>query len=161
YLTMMADATKLCDFKETMVHEIEQEAGVRLTFTDLLLKTLTLTLRVHPEVNAYWQNGIVRRDRIDVGFVAKVSDSVVVPEVRDADKPTLAELVMVRDALVQKAKTNRLRADDVGDASCTLSNLGSYGIDSFQAVINPPESVTVAVGRIALRPMVVAEAVVP
>jgi pyruvate dehydrogenase E2 component (dihydrolipoamide acetyltransferase) len=161
YLTVMADATKLCDLKETMGCEIGQKTDVRPTFTDLLMKALALALRAHPEVNAYWQSGVVRRDRIDVGFAAQISDRLVVPVVRNADKLPLAELARARDALVRRAQAGKLRVDDVGDASCTLSNLGSYGIDTFQAIINPPESVIVAIGRIAARPMVVAEAVVP
>lgn len=161
YLTVLADATELLNLRERLVHEIEQKVGVRLSYTDVLLKALAVALRAHPEVNAYWQSGVVRRERINVGFAAQTSDRLVVPVVRDADKLPLAELAKVRSALVARARAGKLQVDDVGDASCTLSNLGSYGIDNFQAIINPPESVILAAGRIASRPMVVAEAVVP
>jgi pyruvate dehydrogenase E2 component (dihydrolipoamide acetyltransferase) len=134
---------------------------VRLSYTDLLLKALAVSLRERPEVNAYWQNGAVQRHRINVGFATQTTDRLIVPVVRDADKLPLAELAKVRGALVARARAGKLQANEVGDASCTLSNLGSYGIDHFHAIINPPESVILAVGRIASRPMVENGAVVP
>ena len=86
YLTVLADATELVKLRERLVNEIEKQVGVRLSYTDVLLKTLGVALRAHPEVNSYWQNGVVRRDRISVGFAAQISDRLVVPVVRDADK---------------------------------------------------------------------------
>jgi pyruvate dehydrogenase E2 component (dihydrolipoamide acetyltransferase) len=81
--------------------------------------------------------------------------------VRDADKLPLAELAKVRADLAARARAGKLQADDVGDASCTLSNLGPHGVDHFHAIINPPESVILAAGRITSRPMVENGAVVP
>lgn len=161
YLTVLADVTKLVEFRRERVSEIEKQVGVRFSYTDVLLKALAVALREHPEVNAYWQKGVVRRERINVGFAAQAGDRLVVPVVRDAENLPFGELARVRTALVTRARTGKLQVDDVGDASCTLSNLGSKGIDNFQAIINPPESVILAAGRIASRPMVVDEAVVP
>jgi pyruvate dehydrogenase E2 component (dihydrolipoamide acetyltransferase) len=161
YLDVLADATKLVRLRESLVDEIGKQAGVRPSYTDFLLKALAICLREHPQVNAYWQNGVVQRDRINVGFAVQTRDRLVVPVVRDADKLPLADLAKVRGALLEHARTGKLHADDIGDASCTLSNLGSYGIDHFHAIINPPESVILAVGRIASRPMVENGVVVP
>jgi len=161
YLDVLADATELVGLRERLVDDIEKRVGVRLSYTDLLLKVLAVALREHPEVNAYWQSGAVLRHSINVGFATQAADRIVVPVVRDADKLSLAELVRVRGALVARARAGKLYADDVGDACCTLSNLGSRGIDHFHAIINPPESFALAVGRIASRPMVENGAVVP
>jgi pyruvate dehydrogenase E2 component (dihydrolipoamide acetyltransferase) len=161
YLDVLADATGLVRLRESLVGEIEKQVGVRLSYTDLLLKALAVCLREHPEVNTFWQNGAVQRDRINVGFAAQATDRLVVPVVRDADKLPLAELAKVRGDLAARARAGKLQADDVGDASCTLSNLGPHGVDHFHAIINPPESVILAAGRIASRPMVENGAVVP
>jgi len=112
-------------------------------------------------VNAFWQRGVIRRNHINVGFAAQVSDRLVVPVVRDADRLSLGEVAKVRSALLLRAQEGKLQLGDVGDASCTLSNLGAQRIDSFQAIINPPESLILAAGRIALRPMVLDGTVVP
>ena len=161
YLTVLADGTELVKLRRGRLSEIERQVGIRFSYTDVLLKALAVALREHPEVNAYRQKGVVRPDRINLGFATQAGNRLVVPVVRDADKLPLAELAKVRDALVTRARTGKLQVDDVGDASCTLSNLGSHGIDNFQAIINPPESVILAAGRIASRPMVVDGAVVP
>jgi pyruvate dehydrogenase E2 component (dihydrolipoamide acetyltransferase) len=161
YLTVLADATELVKLKRERLSEIEKQVGVRFSYTDVLLKALAVALRDHPEVNSYWQEGVVRRDRINVGFATQAGDRLVIPVVRDADRLPLAEVAKVRGALVERARTGKLQADDVGGASCSLSNLGSHGVDHFHAIINPPESVILTSGRIALRPMVVDEAVVP
>jgi pyruvate dehydrogenase E2 component (dihydrolipoamide acetyltransferase) len=161
YLDVLADATGLVRLRESLVEEIEKQVAVRLSYTDLLLKALATALGEHPEVNAFLKDGPVQRDRINLGFAAQVTDRLVVPVVRDADKLPLADLTKVRGGLVARARAGKLHADDVGDASCTLSNLGSYGIDRFHAIINPPESAILAAGRIAYRPIVENGAVVP
>jgi pyruvate dehydrogenase E2 component (dihydrolipoamide acetyltransferase) len=161
YLTVLADATELVKLRRGRLSEIEKQVGVRFSYTDVLLKALAVALLEHPEVNTYWRKGVVRRDRVNIGFAVQAGDRLVVPVVRDADRLPLIELARVRNGLVTRARTGKLQVDDVGDASCTLSNLGSSGIDNFQAIINPPESVILAAGRIASRPMVVDEAVVP
>jgi pyruvate dehydrogenase E2 component (dihydrolipoamide acetyltransferase) len=161
YLDVLADASGLVRLRESVVDEIERQVGVRLSYTDLLLKAVAVALRRHPEVNTYWRDGAVRRHTINVGFAAQSTDCLVVPVVRNADKLPLAELAKARGDLAARARAGKLQANDVGDASCTLSNLGSHGIDHFHAIINPPESVIVAAGRIASRPMVKNGVVVP
>ena len=161
YITVLADATELIKLREDLGNQIEKQVGVRLSYTDVLLKALALALRAHPEVNAYWQDGAVHRNGIHVGFAVQTADRLIVPVVRDADKLPLPELAKVRGTLVARARAGNLQVDDVADASCTLSNLGSHGVDHFHAIINPPESVILAAGSIALRPMVANGAVVP
>jgi pyruvate dehydrogenase E2 component (dihydrolipoamide acetyltransferase) len=161
YLDLLVDATELRKIREILLGYIEQQAGVRLTYTDLLLKALAVSLVKHPEFNTYWApEGIKHRDHISIGFAVQTDDRLYVPVVRDADKLSLADLAKARNELVTRARAGKLHLSDLGDASCTLSNLGAYGIDHFHAIINPPESAILAAGRIAARPTVVGESVV-
>ena len=162
YLDRMADATELVKLSKAMFPEVEKQAGVHLTITDVLLKALARGLREHPEVNASWQeDGILRRQNINVGIAIQTPTRLLVAVVRDADKLPLTEVGRKRSELVEKAKAGKLVPTDMEGASCTLSNLGPFGVDHFHAIINPPESSILAVGRIAERAVVVDGAVVP
>jgi pyruvate dehydrogenase E2 component (dihydrolipoamide acetyltransferase) len=162
YLTVLADATDLVKLRREMI--LERAVEERLSYTDFLLKALAVSVRSHPIVNAYWQDATgtaPRRNEVNVGIAVQTPNRLFVPVIRNAADLPFLELAKVRASLVKRARSGKLRVDDVGDASCTLSNLGSYEVDHFQAIINPPESVTLASGRIASRPMVVEGAVVP
>ena len=161
YLMVLADATELINFRESLLNAFEKQLGVRLSYTDLLLRALAIAVRAHPEVNTTWQGGVVSRERVNIAFAAQAPDRLVTPVIRDADTLPLENLVKMRAELAAKARSGKLHIDDVGDASCTLSNLGSQGIDYFNAIINPPESVVLATGRIAARPVVLDREVVP
>jgi len=161
YLTALADATELVSIKEGLIESIQAQIGVRLSYTDLLLKILATALYIHPEINAQWQGTVVPRKYISLGFAVQSSDRLIVPVIRNADKLPLAELAKERSALVARARDGKLQLEEVGDASCTLSNLGFYRVDFFNAIINPPESVILATGRIAPRPLVIDGTIVP
>jgi len=162
YLNMLADATELKRLREDLLPTIERQSGVRLTYTDLLIKAVALALRENPGVNVSWQEDkIVRYSSVNVGFAAQVGERLIVLVVADADQLTLPKLVKVRFHLVERARAGKLIAADLQGASCTISNLGALGIDQFSAIINPPESAILAVGRIAPRPLVMNEQVTP
>jgi pyruvate dehydrogenase E2 component (dihydrolipoamide acetyltransferase) len=162
YLTALADATDLVKLRREMILECAVEE--RVSDTDFLLKALAVSVRSHPDVNAYWQDATgtaQRRNEVNVGIAVQAPNLLAVPVIRNAADLPFLELARLRASLVERARSGQLRVDDVGDASCTLSTLGSYEVDHFQAIINPPESVILAAGRIAPRPMVVEGAVVP
>jgi pyruvate dehydrogenase E2 component (dihydrolipoamide acetyltransferase) len=155
YLNAQADATELVSVKTQLSGEFEDRYGLHVTYTDFLLKALALSVAAHVDMNCFWLNGgISRRNNIDIGFAAQAEDGLLVPVVRNADHLSLVELTEVRSTLTDKARAGRLIPSEMNDASCTLSNLGAFGVDSFNAIINPPESIILAVGRIAKRPWV-------
>lgn len=160
YVSVLADATGIVKFREDLLNDVTGNVE-HVSYTDILLKALALALRTHPDVNAYWDDRVVRRESINVGFATQSTDRLVVPVIRGADRLSLTEIAGRRSVLASRARSGKLHIDDVGDASCTLSNLGPQGVDSFNAIINPPESIILAAGRIAPRPLVVNGAVVP
>ena len=124
----------------------------RVSHTDLLVKIAAEALRRHPRVNSSWrEDAVVTSTSIGVGIAVAVDDGLVVPVIRDADRLSLAEIVARRVELVEAAREGRLRPDDLTGGTFTVSNLGMYGVDSFDAIVNAPQVAILAVGRITDR----------
>ena len=149
YLRREVDASRLESWRGVARVSPGQE---RVSHTDLLVKITAEALRRHPRVNASWRDGAIVTSRsIGVGVAVAVDDGLVVPVVRDADRLSLAEIVARRVELVEAARVGGLRPHDLTGGTFTLSNLGMYGVDSFDAIINTPQVAILAVGRIADR----------
>ena len=160
YLGVAVNATELVNFREHLREDLDQRSGQRFTYTDLFLRALSIALKEHPDVNAYWDaEGVRLRDSIDVGFAVGTPDGLVVPVIRKADQLNLLDLARQRNALTEKAKSGKLHLQDLEGGSATLSNLGSYGVDWFQAILNPPQSIILATGQIAKRATVVNDSI--
>lgn len=126
------------------------------TYTDLMIQHIAAALRAHPRLNARWEAGeIVLNEDINIGLAVAVRDGLVVPVVHRADTLSLPAIVAQRRDLVARAQEARLRPEDVRGGTFTFSNLGMYGVDAFQAVINPPQAAILAAGRIAPRVLAV------
>jgi pyruvate dehydrogenase E2 component (dihydrolipoamide acetyltransferase) len=89
---------------------------------------------------------------VHIGLAAATEQGLVVPVIRNADQKSLLEIAGEREKLTASARVNRLLPDDVSGGTFTLTNLGMYRIDAFQAILNPPQSAILAVGRIRERP---------
>ena len=156
YLGVEANAAELVRLREQLLESYQQQAGVRLTYTDLFLRALALALKDHPQVNAYWhEDAIQLRSSIDVGFATQTPEGLLAPVIRKADTLSLFDLACRRQTLAEKARAGKLGLAEMEGGSATLSNLGNSGIDWFQAILNPPQSVILATGRIAKRAVVV------
>lgn len=152
YVTREVDAGELLAVKRTYQAALEKRGLPALSLTDLLLKAMALAVRDHPAVNAGWVDGEIRPHRgVNIGLAVALEDGLTVPVLREVDRSEITELARRRQSLVERARASRLRPDDMGDAGATLSNLGMYGVDQFQAILNPPESVLVAAGRVRER----------
>jgi pyruvate dehydrogenase E2 component (dihydrolipoamide acetyltransferase) len=161
YVHAEVDASFLARLREELLPIVEEQYHVRLTLNDLLVKAIAMALRARPDVNSFWNQGeIVSRSAVNIGLAVQVNDGLVVPVIRDADRLTVAEIALARHELVERCRRSEARLADLQDGSVTLSNLGPYGVDRFQAILNPPESAIVAVGRMAKRPFVDGDALV-
>ena len=123
-------------------------------YNDFLIKAIAIALVRHPRVNAYWDNGaVVSRTTQHIALAAQIGDTLYTPVIQNPAEKSLAQIARDREqALAQRSHSK--------DASATLSNLGPFGVDRFEAILNPPQSVIVAVGKIAKRPVVVDDQVV-
>lgn len=152
FLTREVSAVGLAEARRRLA----ERGAERVTFTDLLVKIVAEALTRHPRVNSMWENGvIVANDEVNVGLAVAIEDGLIVPVVHQADDLSVAAIAKRRADLVTRAQTGKLRMRDLADGGFTISNLGMYGVDAFNAIINGPQSAILAVGRIADR--VVAE----
>jgi pyruvate dehydrogenase E2 component (dihydrolipoamide acetyltransferase) len=132
YLRREVDASRLESWRAA--------APVKVSHTDLLVKVAAEALRRHPRVN--------NAERINVAIAVATEDALVAPVIHDADRLELAQIAERRADVVARARENRLRPDDVAGGTFTISNLGMYGVDSFDAIVNAPQAAILAVGRI-------------
>src|SRR5690348_13196652 len=129
-----------------------QGASARVTYSDLLVKIVAEALRRHPRLNASWQDGaIIHHDEINIGLAVAVEDGLVVPVIHQADDLTPGGIARRRADLVGRAQAGKLRPSDLAGGTFTISNLGMYGIDTFNAIINAPQAAILAVGRMVDR----------
>ncbi len=148
YLMREVSADRLQAWRSIMLNQ----SSVKVTFTDLLVRLVALSLRRHPRLNAQWvNNSIVENSAVHIGLATGIDEGLVVPVIHDAHTLSVPAIAERRANLVARARDGTLRPEEVTGGTFTISNLGMYGIDSFQAVINPPQAAILAVGRIADR----------
>ncbi len=151
YLTAEATVDRLFDLREQL-----KELEAKISVNDLVVKALALALRRVPDANVSWTpDGILRHGRVDVGIAVSLPDGLITPVIRDADSKPLAALAAEAKSLAERARVKKLKPEEFSGGSATVSNLGMYGVREFVAIINPPESVILAVGTTEKRPIVV------
>ncbi len=128
------------------------QTGVRITYTDLLIKLVAAAIVQHPRVAVSWRDGAIERHPdVNVGLAVALEDGLVVPVIHRADTLGLKEIAARREDLVARAQAGKLRPADIQGGVFTISNLGMYGVDAFSAIVNPPQAAILAVGRITDR----------
>jgi pyruvate dehydrogenase E2 component (dihydrolipoamide acetyltransferase) len=122
------------------------------TYTSIITRACALALRDLPQLNVYHtEQGLGRRASIDIGVAVNVADGLIVPIIRGADRLTLDATNRGIAEAAGRARSGRLRPDDMGPKSLSISNLGMAGIDAFVAIIDEPDPMILAVGRVAER----------
>ena len=158
YLTMKInmDATIAA---RTVVNET---APVKISFNDFIVKAVALSLKQHPKVNSSWLGEVIRENHhVNIGIAVAVDEGLLVPVLRFADGLSLDEISVSVKEFAKKAKDKKLQPSDWEGSTFTISNLGMFGIDSFTAIINPPDACILAVGGIAQEPVVKNGQIVP
>lgn len=152
FVTREVEAGALNAAREPAAIARKQTPGLRLTHTDLLVALVARVLLKHPRVNASWSaQGIRLHDKVNIGVAIAVNDGVVMAVIHDAHTARLAEISSQRRAVTERARSGNLRPSDIADATFTISNLGMYHVDSFSAIITPPQAAILAVGAISDR----------
>ena len=159
-LTTEADMAEAARLRDEVGAELERRGGTRPTYTDLVVRAAAIALRDHPRLNAQWTgNGVRLLSEIHVGVAVALGEGLVVPVVRHADGATLSQIsAAVRD-LSERARTSRLKPEEMAGGTFTVTNLGMYDVDAFTPILNPPEAAILGVGRVSPRPVAVGDRV--
>ncbi len=145
YLTMEINM----DNAMTARAQLNEISPAKISFNDLVVKAAALALRQHPAVNASWMGSAIRRySHVHIGIAVAIEDGLIVPVIRFADQKTLPQIAAESKELAGKAKNKKLQPNEFSGNTFTISNLGMMDIDEFTAIINPPDSCIMAVGRI-------------
>lgn len=151
YLTMDIDMDEVVRARES----INQVTQVKISFNDFVVKAVATSLREHPAVNSAWLGDRIRYNHhIHVGVAVAVEDGLLVPVVRFADSKTLSQIAIEVKEYAKKAKDKKLQPQDWEGNTFTISNLGMFNIESFTAIINPPDACILAIGAIKQIPVV-------
>jgi pyruvate dehydrogenase E2 component (dihydrolipoamide acetyltransferase) len=139
----------------TRLRESLKKADKKVSFNDIISFAVCRALIEHPIMNSeLTEDGILLKDYVNLGIAVALEDGLIVPVIRDADLMTLGELSAMTYGMADKAKNGKLKPDEYKGGSFTISNLGMFGLDSFTAIINQPESGILAVGVIEKKPVV-------
>ena len=152
FVSREVDATALNAARAKQLPSVEQSHKVKLTHTDLIVAAVAAALKKHPRMNASWDGGGIRTNPdVNVALAMAVENAVVTAVIQNADKASSGELAVRRRELADRAAANKLQPADIGGATFTISNLGMFAVDSFTAIIVPPQAGILAVGAIAER----------
>jgi pyruvate dehydrogenase E2 component (dihydrolipoamide acetyltransferase) len=152
FVSREVDGTALVAAREKLGPDIERTRGVKLTYTDLLTAIIARVLRKHPRMNASWTGDSIKANPdVNVGLAMAVTDAVAVGVVPKTDTMALGDISVRRRDLSERARTNKLSPADITGATFTISNLGMYHVDSFTAIIVPPQAGILAVGAMTDR----------
>ena len=133
----------------------------KVSFNDLIIKACAMALRKHPAVNSSWMGDFIRQNHhIHIGTAVAVEEGLIVPVVKFADQKSLSQIAVEAGTLIDKARNKKIQPHEFTGNTFTISNLGMMDIDEFTAIINPPDSCILAVGKIAATPVVENGAVV-
>ncbi len=154
------DMTELIHLRQKLNERLMNEA-VKISYNDLLIYFISRVLLKHPLIHATYMEDRIRYHRhIHFGLAVGLNEGLLVPVVREADRKTLKEIARENADNIALAKEGRISTEALSGGMITLSNLGSYGISEFKAILNYPESAILAVGAIIEKPVVIHGAVV-
>lgn len=149
-LTIQVDMRQAIDLKR----QTENIKNQKISFNDMIAKAVSVVSKEFSLINARYESDEVRIfQHTNIGFAVGVEDGLVVPVIKKVELLSLVEIASISRALIEKARSGALTIDDTGCGSITISNLGMFGIEQFTAIINPPESIILAIGSVVKTPV--------
>lgn len=153
YLTLEVDMHEAEQSRKRM-NQLTNESSISLTA--YLVRIVAWALKRHPTLNASFDDDQIKLwDQVNIGIATAIDEGLIVPVIHNADKQSIREINQQLRELTRQAREGTLTRDDIRDGTFTISNLGMYGIQSFTAIINPPQSAILAVGALTRKPVVV------
>jgi pyruvate dehydrogenase E2 component (dihydrolipoamide acetyltransferase) len=154
YMGNSVDATQVQELRETLLPFVEKKHGVRVTITDIMMKITGAAIREHPVINTRWTDeGILFLEDVHMGMAMALDNGLIVPVIRDINRKGIGQIAMDRVELIAKGREGRYTPDDIKGGTFTLSAMGMFGLESFSAIVNQPESAILAVAAIIDKPV--------
>jgi pyruvate dehydrogenase E2 component (dihydrolipoamide acetyltransferase) len=151
YLTTEVDMERAAEAREALL----AAGGEKVSFNDIIIKATAMALKRHPECNAWWQDDHIRYwNEVHVSMAVAIEDGLITPVIRHTDLKSLREIAAESRDLAGRARERKLKPEEYTGGTFSVSNLGMLDIDEFTAVINPPETGILAVGRMVQQPVV-------
>ena len=155
------DMTELVRFRNEVKKEFLETYGANLTYMPFIMKACCVALKEYPTINAsLTEKEIIVKNYFNIGVAVARDEGLIVPVVKDADKKSIIELAVEIQSLGEKARTNRLRPDDVSDGTFSLTNAGMFGATASTPIISQPQVAILGIHQIAKRPWVVDDQIV-
>jgi pyruvate dehydrogenase E2 component (dihydrolipoamide acetyltransferase) len=163
YLSIDVDAMALVSLKEKINADLASSPSPsKVSLNDLFIKACGVALKRVPDCNASYTPDAIRiHSRVDISIAVAIPDGLVTPVIRDVDRKTLVSVAAEVRELAARARARKLKPEEMQDGTFSITNLGMFGVDSFSAVINPPEAAILAIGAVRDVPVVTEGAVVP
>lgn len=157
YVTSVIDTGKLAELRAQInAYAATDPAPIKVSFNDLIIKAVAKALLRMPQVNvSFAEDRLIQKKQVHIGMAVALEQGLIVPVIRNADTRGILDIARESRRLAEAARTGKLRPEDFSGGTFTVSNLGMFDVDSFTAVINPPESAILAVGSITPTPVVV------
>jgi pyruvate dehydrogenase E2 component (dihydrolipoamide acetyltransferase) len=158
YLNIEVDAGNLMRLRAQMNEPLEKAGLGKLTINDFILQAVVAAAVKVPQVNASFAgDAIIEYPDVHLSVAVAVEDGLVTPVVRSAQNKSLREISAAVKDLATRARSKKLKPEEYQGGTLTVSNLGSYGIDNFSAIINPPQAIILSIGAIVKKPVVNAQ----
>ncbi len=164
YLTSDVDVAALVTQRSMLNEYLAKSSGPKVSFNDFVTKACASALVQHPDVNVTYapdEGVILKYNYVDIGVAVAIEDGLVTPVIRDVQQKSVATIAQEIQALALRARDKKLTSDEMEGSTFTTSNLGMFGIESFTAIINPPNACILAIGGIRDTPVVENGSIVP
>ena len=161
YATVEVEMDELMALRKQLNEQLEEQ-GIKLSVNDFVMKACAVALKEYPNLNSLWTSrGIELHEQVDLAMAVALEAGLITPVIRDAANKTLSAISAASKDLAKRAREGGLKPEEYQGGTFTVSNMGMFGVESFSAIINPPQAAIVAVSSIMQRAMFKGEEVVP
>lgn len=159
YLSCELNVSKLLELRANLNEVASLDADGKPTYkisvNDLVIKAVAMALKQVPEANSSWSDdAILVYNNVDISMAVAIDGGLITPIIKNADQKTIQQISTEAKQLAKKARDGKLQPEEFQGGSFSISNLGMFGIDNFQAIVNPPQSCILAVSRSVEKPII-------
>ena len=155
YLGMEVDASPILNLRSQLNASLGESGNAKLTINDFVLKAVACAVTKVPKVNASWdKDAIIEYRNVDISVAVAIEDGLITPVVRNAQGKNISQISSEMKDLASRARSKKLKPEEYQGGTITVSSLGPFGIESFYAIVNPPQAAILAIGSIVKKAVV-------